>query len=129
VNPATGRGPDYGSQSFLRDRNPRRTANENGSAGAPFKLGSDTLRDALIARMADPPSRLIRSITRDQGTEMVRYKCITAALRPPVYFYESHSPWHRGTNEIINGPLRDYFLKRTDLSVHRPITSRQSRTN
>lgn len=81
---------------------------------------SDTLRDAVIARMADLPSHLVRSITWDQGTEMARHTGITAALKAPVYFCDSHSPWQRGTNENTNGLLRDYFPKRTDLSVHSP---------
>ncbi|MGM5068728.1 IS30 family transposase [Rhodococcus qingshengii] len=81
---------------------------------------SDTLRDAVIARMADLPRHLVRSITWDQGTEMARHTGITAALKAPVYFCDSHSPWQRGTNENTNGLLRDYFPKRTDLSVHSP---------
>jgi IS30 family transposase len=81
---------------------------------------SDTLHDALTARMAGLPPALLRSITWDQGTEMARHLTITRSLGAPVYFCDSHSPWQRGSNENTNGLLRDYFPKGTDLSVHSP---------
>ena len=81
---------------------------------------SDTLHDALTARMAGLPQVLLRSITWDQGTEMARHLAITRSLGAPVYFCDPHSPWQRGSNENTNGLLRDYFPKGTDLSVHSP---------
>jgi IS30 family transposase len=79
-----------------------------------------TLHDALEARLADLPPALLRSITWDQGTEMARHLTITKSLGAPVYFCDSHSPWQRGSNENMNGLLRDYFPKGTDLSAHLP---------
>jgi transposase, IS30 family len=81
---------------------------------------SDTLHGALLSRMADLPPALLRSITWDQGTEMARHLTITRSLGAPVYFCDSHSPWQRGSNENMNGLLRDYFPKGTDLSAHPP---------
>jgi transposase, IS30 family len=83
----------------------------------PFR-DSDTLHGALKARLAGLPSPLLRSITWDQGTEMARHLTITRTLGVPVYFCDSHSPWQRGSNENMNGLLRDYFPKGTDLSAH-----------
>jgi IS30 family transposase len=85
----------------------------------PFR-DSDTLHHALKERLADLPPELLRSITWDQGTEMARHLTITRSLGAPVYFCDSHSPWQRGSNENMNGLLRDYFPKSTDLSAHPP---------
>jgi transposase, IS30 family len=81
---------------------------------------SDTLHDALKARLAGLPPVLLRSITRDQGTEMARHLTITQSPGAPAYFCDSHSPWQRGPNENMNGLPRDYFPKGTDLNVHPP---------
>ena len=80
----------------------------------------DTLHGALKTRMGGLPAGLLRSITWDQGTEMARHLTIAQSLGAPVYFCDSRSPWQRGSNENMNGLLRDYFPKGTDLAAHSP---------
>ncbi len=80
----------------------------------------ETLHEALKTRMAGLPAGLLRSITWDQGTEMARHLTITKSLGAPIYFCDSRSPWQRGSNENMNGLLRDYFPKGTDLNTHSP---------
>src|SRR5215217_3885597 len=91
----------------------RSSPHENGTKAV-------TLQDALTEQLADLPPALRRSITWDQGTEMARHLEISRSLGAPVYFCDSHSPWQRGSNENMNGLLRDYFPKGTDLSQHSP---------
>jgi IS30 family transposase len=89
----------------------------------PDDHGTQAVTDALIARMAELPAQLRRSVTWDQGKEMAAHPKVVAALSAlggdfTVYFCDPHSPWQRPTNENTNGLLRQYMPKGTDLSIH-----------
>ena len=76
--------------------------------------------DALTPVIASLPDALRRSLTWDQGKEMAAHRQVAVAADCKIYFCDPHSPWQRPSNENTNGLLRQYFPKRTDLSVHSP---------
>ena len=79
---------------------------------------TQTVVNALIKQSRKLPRELYKSLTWDRGKELADHKRFTRATDIAVYFCDPQSPWQRGSNENTNGLLRQYFPKRTDLSVH-----------
>jgi len=79
---------------------------------------TETVISALIKHARKLPRELYKSLTWDRGKEMADQQKFTLATDIDVYFCDPQSPWQRGSNENTNGLLRQYFPKRTDLSVH-----------
>jgi IS30 family transposase/transposase-like protein len=88
----------------------------------PLHAGHDaaSVADAIIAQMTALPAWFAKTLTWDRGTELARHQHITATTGIQVYFADPHSPWQRGSNENINGLLREYLPKGTDLSTTTP---------
>jgi len=79
---------------------------------------TETVVNALIKHSRKLPEELYKSLTWDRGHELAEHKRFTMETNIDVYFCDPQSPWQRGTNENTNRLLRQYFPKRTDLSVH-----------
>lgn len=85
-------------------------------------LGQDksaaALRTALIDVFADMPAAMRKTLTWDQGTEMAMHLDLARATGVDVIFCERSKPWQRASNENMNGLIREYYPKGTDLRVH-----------
>jgi IS30 family transposase len=80
---------------------------------------TETVIDALIKQAHKLPRELYKSLTWDRGKEMANHQRFSLATDVKVYFCDPYSPWQRGSNEQINGLLRQYFPNGMDLSkVH-----------
>jgi len=88
----------------------------------PLPHGHDaaSVADAIIAQMTALPAWFARTLTWDRGTELAQHQRITGTTGVAVYFADPHAPWQRGSNENINGLLREYLPKGTDLSRTTP---------
>lgn len=75
----------------------------------------------VIGRMREMarslPRALFTTVTWDQGTEMAQHVDFTVATGCPVFFCDPHSPWQRGSNENLNGLIRDFYPKGTDFNT------------
>ena len=78
---------------------------------------ADTVAESFTTVLKRFESQMRRSMTFDQGSEMSRHKTLTQNTGVTVYFAHPHAPWERGICENINGLLRQYLPKATDLSL------------
>ena len=77
-------------------------------------------RDAEIVReklceMLDEIRPFIKSITGDNGKEFSAHQFITEEYCD-FFFANPYSPWERGSNENLNGLVRQYIPKSSDFS-------------
>ena len=99
------------------------------------KLKDATAASALegfTAKLRSIAEPMLKTLTYDRGKEMARHPELTEATGIRVYFCDPRSPWQRGScenrprfhqnrlrfHQNINGLLRQYLPKGTDLSVY-----------
>lgn len=59
----------------------------------------------------------VKSITNDRGQEFSDHERCAKKMKVKIYFCDPYSSYQRGTNENRIGILRQYFPKKTDLTL------------
>ena len=58
----------------------------------------------------------VKTSTFDNGLEFAAHEQIASGLDADVYFTHPYAAWERGSNENINGLIRQYFPTGTDFN-------------
>lgn len=62
----------------------------------------------------------LHTITSDNGKEFAEHQTISKELDVDFYFARPYHSWERGSNENLNGLIRQYIPKKTDFSTLDP---------
>ena len=79
------------------------------------KREAELVTQAVIS-MLTPVKDKVLTITVDNGKEFAQHKTIAEKLEAQLFFAHPYCSWERGLNEQVNGLIRQYFPKKTDLS-------------
>ena len=68
----------------------------------------------------------VKTITCDRGSEFACWREIEKALHCDMYFADPYCAWQKGTNENLNGLLREFYPKGRNLSRVSPATLKKN---
>jgi transposase, IS30 family len=77
---------------------------------------AELVGQAIIDRLS-PVRERVKTITFDNGKEFANHRVIDQALSSKAYFADPFASWQRGSNENLNGLLRQYIPKKRPLST------------
>lgn len=72
-----------------------------------------TVNQAIKSFLETPIGSMMKTYTTDRGSEFTRFDELEKETGIEIYFADPHSPWQKGTNENINGLIREFFPKNT----------------
>lgn len=81
----------------------------------PDRQGA-TMAKAIIEELSKLPKGAVKTITCDRGSEFACWRQIEKELHCDMYFADPYCAWQKGTNENLNGLLREFYPKGKDLS-------------
>lgn len=87
---------------------------------------STTMTKAIIQALSEFPKEAVKSITCDRGSEFAGWREIEKALGCNMYFADPYCAWQKGTNENLNGLLREFYPKGRNLERVSPLTLKKN---
>ena len=80
----------------------------------PNRTGEEMAK-ALISELSKLPQGAVKTITCDRGSEFSEWREIENRLNCNMYFADPYCAWQKGTNENLNGLLREFYPKGRNL--------------
>ena len=81
---------------------------------------------AIIEALSKFPKEAVKTITCDRGSEFACWREVEKALHCDMYFADPYCAWQKGTNENLNGLLREFYPKGRNLSRVSPATLKKN---
>ncbi len=66
---------------------------------------------ALISTLSKLPKGAVKTISCNRGSEFSEWREIEKKLDCNMYFADPYCTWQKGTNENLNGLLREFYPK------------------
>jgi len=80
---------------------------------------AEEVKEVIVSLLDDWTPFDTRTLTLDNGKEFAEHEAISEITGIDVYFAHPYSPWERGSNENLNGLVRQYLPKGTDFTHQR----------
>lgn len=81
----------------------------------PDRTG-ESMEQAIVSALSKFPQNAVKTITCDRGSEFSNWREIEKSLNCQMYFADPYCAWQKGTNENLNGLLREFYPKGRNLS-------------
>lgn len=82
----------------------------------------EAMAKVIISALSELPKGAVKTITCDRGSEFACWRQIEKAINCDMYFADPYCAWQKGTNENLNGLLREFYPKGKNLSRVSPKT-------
>ena len=77
---------------------------------------AEAVKNVVIKTLKSFPQGTIKTITTDNGKEFAKWQEIENELKVDMYFADPYCAWQKGTNENLNGLLREFYPKGRNLA-------------